>query len=345
MDKKNLGILFSVLAFNTFTVFAAPEPSWFRNKNAEYPDSRYISYIGSGDTEEEAKAEALGSIALYFNANVKVLQGSITEYIEAVSGGKKQFSKISGINQNVVITSRIDEFLGVRFTSPWHNEQSRRWHILGYIDINEGRQKYDSRIKTNAAMMDSLFQAGEGETEPLRKCGYYRLAAAAARLLEGDIRAQSLMNAGADQYTPLLNSARKITGGYTGLRSQVSFDVRVDSDRDGRVKRKVSEILAKNYSVSPNNALYIITGHLSYSEEQLPAGFFVRASIELALQRNPQQPSGGGPYSEKSVFYTKTYPRQGSMRSWDQAYNAAALKIEKDLEENFIEEFTAFLGG
>jgi hypothetical protein len=69
-----------ILAGGACLMAAEPEPRWVRDKNLEYPDSRYISGLGMGKGQEEARDAALSEVALYFGTTIEVQKKLITRY-------------------------------------------------------------------------------------------------------------------------------------------------------------------------------------------------------------------------------------------------------------------------
>jgi hypothetical protein len=288
-----------------------------------------------GTTQEAAKAMALSEIALFFKSTVSVQNELLTRYNETVSGKNKQTNKDSFMKNQAVITSEA-EFRGVRFTPSWFNEQNGNWVVLGYIDRQEANQTYLNRIETNRAVLDSLLAMGETETELLYKTEYLRDAVAIAKIIEEDVRALSEVLNSPGQFTEVLAYARQASASFNSNRTKITFDVRIDEDRDDRIQRKLFGVLEKNnYICVPRRSVYTISGSITTTEETLPAGFFVRPGITLQLSNS----NGTVLYS-----YSKNYSRKGS-KSWEAAYGLAFKAIEDDLEHNFIQEFNAFMGG
>jgi hypothetical protein len=78
----------------------------------------------------------------------------------------------------------------------------------------------------------------------------------------------------------------------------------------------------------------MVSAVLSAEEGTNAAGFVVRPGIIVTIERG-----------EEAFFsYGKNYSRFTSLGSTGGAYNRALLTIEKDLEENFITQFSAMVG-
>ncbi|MDR1074383.1 MAG: hypothetical protein LBL45_12070 [Treponema sp.] len=334
MKTRRVFLIF-VFSSISYVVFPAPPPLWYRDKTAEYPDSRFIAEMGMGDTLDAAKTMALSGIAMFFKTSIRAQNELFTEYNESVSGKGKQTNRNSFMRNQAVIASEA-EFRGVHFASPWYNEQSGTWVVLGYIDREEALQIYRNRIESNHILIQTLFAVYEQEEELLYKVEYLRGAVAIAKIIEEDIRALSEVLNSPGQFVEVLAYTREAVAAYNAYRTKITFDVHIDEDRDGRIGRKLFSILeGAGYICDSRNAAYTIYGTITTSEETLPAGYFVRAGITLQLFGG----NGAVLYS-----YSKNYSRKGA-KSWETAYGLAFKVIEDELSRNFINEFSAFVGG
>jgi hypothetical protein len=312
------------------------EPSWYSNKNFEYPDSQYISAIGKGDSYEEAKTMAVSDLSLYFKTSASVRNESIYQYNQVFSNKNTQSNRSFNSKETALITSQ-EVFLGVRFTSPYYNEKTSTWAVLGYIIKQEALQMYQARINANSTLVDALIAAGNQESEVLYKCGYFHQAASVSRIIEEDIKDLSSVASDSMQYADISAKVQKAVAEYNTLRSQAVFDVQISNDRQNIIQRKIVEILEKNgYIVSPKNAVYVITGEVTIEKTESSSLFFVRPSITLGSQN-----------SEGSILrfsYTVNIQRFGA-KSQEQAFNQAFADIAKDLGANFMMKFNADIGG
>jgi hypothetical protein len=132
----------------------------------------------------------------------------------------------------------------------------------------------------------------------------------------------------------LLNNADAL---YRRNRSGVHFSVQVSGDdRSGRIRRSLESLFERyDFVTMPQNAAYLVSAAISGQEEQTAVGPFVRAGISLRVRDR----SGS-----TILSYNKNYPRV-SHSTVEGAYSRAFGVIERDLEENFIRELAALLGG
>ncbi|MDR2634147.1 MAG: LPP20 family lipoprotein [Treponema sp.] len=328
--RKNMPVLLALLA-GSYLMAAGPEPRWVRSRELEYPDSRYISALGMGKDEEEAKNAALSGLALYFGTTIEVQQGMISRYNEFVSGNQKSIETGTVMDSAVKIHSQAD-FMGARLTSPWHNDQNRSWYILAYISKQEAAELYHKRINTNRMLMESFL---EHEGEPLRHYQELKRAVSLTEMIESDITGLGNISPAGSEYREILRYIQRLKEESRQFRAQLRFSAAIEGDRQGRVLRKLLDVMEKGgYVTVRSQGDYLFSGEVFCDEETLPVGVFINAGIHVELKNSLE---------EQFFSYTKNYPRVGS-RNQNMAYNIVFREIEKDLETNFIKEFNAFLG-
>ena len=64
-----INCMFFIFIFSSFAK-PSPMPEWVQNYSSVYPDSEYLCQRGSGKSAEEAKTDATGALARYFQMYV-----------------------------------------------------------------------------------------------------------------------------------------------------------------------------------------------------------------------------------------------------------------------------------
>jgi hypothetical protein len=333
--RKPALLFIALLAFGR-AVYA--DPQWYPDPSRLYPRERYITAIGIGDKESDARAFAVSGIAQYFHSSVKAEEDLLIQYNEAVSSSSVSKTRSESIRReqmkSSVNISSVAEFRGIQFTVPGRLA-SGEWVVLGFIDKAESLRIWKTRADNNRTLIDSLVEAGDRQQEPLYRYGYMKRAASIAGLLIADIAACSEIGP-LDDFAETLTFARRTIENYNTMRSRLTFEIRVDGDRNGVLKNTLSTLLNKNaYTVVLRNALYSIAGEVSASELTMEAGLFVRIEAELRII------NGAG-----KVLHSFTVPqnRLGAY-NWEAAYSRAFRYLGEYLENNLISEITAFIDG
>jgi hypothetical protein len=333
--RKQALVFISMLAFGGL-VYA--DPHWYPDPSLFYPRERYITAIGIGDKENDAKAFAVSGIAQYFHSSVKAEEDLIIQYNEAVSSSSVSKARSESVRKeqmkSSVNISSVAEFRGIQFSAP-SRLKSGDWVVLGFIDKTESLRIWKMRVGNNRILIDSLVEAGNRQHEPIYRYGYMKQAASIAGLLIADITACSEIGP-LDDFAETLTFARRTIEDYNAMRSGLTFAVRIDGDRDGALKNRLSTLLSRNaYTVVSRNALYSIAGEVSAYELTMEAGLFIKIEAELRIINEAGK-----------VLHSFTVPqdRLGAY-NWDAAYSRAFRYLGEYLENNLISEITAFIDG
>jgi len=311
-------------------------PSWYADTELEYPGSRFIAAVGEGKNRADAENAALAAISLFFNTRTDVRNEVIREFNEAVTNNTTDFSKKTYITENAVVRSE-QEFLGVRFATPFLVQKRQIWAALAYIDRAEASRTYESKISINMASINNMAADASNESEPLYACGLLFRAIKIAGVTEEYIKTAAVIDPSSTaKYSTYITQIQNIRSRYRTNRDRLTFTVNANStDSTGRIERKLQELLEANGCiVSARNPQYTVSVRLNMSEENSESGLiFIRSGITVRVEGK-----------NKSLFsYSKNYQRYGHA-TLNGAYNRAFMAIEQDLEENFTTQLTALIG-
>jgi hypothetical protein len=335
MNRKRLFLMaLCCLAWGTLYAQSAA-PSWYLDKELQYPSSRFIAATGEGATQAAAEAAAVAGVSLFFNTRTAVRNETIREFNEAVLNNTTDFSQKTYITESAVIRSE-EEFLGIRFATPYQDQSRRTWTALAYIDKREAVQIYDSKITANMISINALVEDANRETESLYVCGLLFRGLRIADISEEYIKTAAVVDPqSTGKYAQYITQIQNLRSSYRAKRDGLTFTVTANAaDETGRIERKLQELLEDSgYIITARNSQYAVSIRLTMTEENLEAGIFVRSGIAIRVERDG-----------KSLFsYSKSYQRYGHLTR-DGAYNRAFMAIEEDLEENFVTKLTAMVG-
>jgi hypothetical protein len=310
-------------------------PRWYLDKAADYPDSRFISAVGDGTSEQDARLAATAGVSLFFNTSTEVRNQAIRDYNDALSNTTTDFSQKTYIREDNRVSSDA-EFLGLRYTGAFYEQGRKRWFVLAYIDRREAAAVYEAKIKTAMTAIGALSQDAAGSGEPLYAAALYYRAVKLAGAVDEWIKTAVIIDPAArTRYAATTQALQTLRSNYRRAREGVSFGVQTSSaDFAGRVERALAALLEDaGFLVAETDPAYLIRARVTANEEQYDAGVFIRPGLRITLER-------GG----RALFsYSKNFTRYGH-KSLDGAYNRAFLAIEADLEENFLPRLQAMVG-
>jgi hypothetical protein len=339
-----------ILSFSAVLVLAACQssgsvgqaPSWFVAYHAEgsveavYPKEKNIALIGSGESREAARANAVAEISRYFSQKVKA---SISSW-ESLSETNSSTFTDRGINTRTFVLSQA-ELSTVRYSEPWQNRQEKQWEIVAYINREEAWAVYEPRLRSVAASFMTAYEAAGAADDPLSQYSRYRASLRLANEENGAADmlayAQALYPEKAREFAAAQNALAGIPAKIQAVLDWALITVRCDNDFENIVTGAIIEAFRQGgfkTAGSASRGTNRAEAAIDEGMQTLEAGTFYAPRITLTI-------SGEG----KTLFtWTANAARQGA---WDvavakrQSWNALALKIK----ESLLREFNAAMEG
>jgi len=162
----------------------AEQPDWIMGKSKIYPDYRYLTGQGSGDSIDDAKRRALADLAKIFA--VKVSEQSRDQQLVTAETGADQYAKQEAERR---IVTQTDEILnGAQIMDKWVDPKAFTYHALAVIDRNQASERFAQKIRNLDQTSELRIQQARNETDLLKK------SAAAATALAAQIERIALQN-------------------------------------------------------------------------------------------------------------------------------------------------------
>lgn len=166
-----------LLPFTFICLFASPffaktsEPDWFKNWRILYPETEYIVQRGRGDSEEQAKTDALAQIARYFQTNVNA---NLTTSLQSVTSGDT-VSETTNIQNEVSVMSNVELF-GLEYTDSYYFKKEKKWYSLAFIKRENAWIQYKPKIEDAKSAFYAIYDAASKEEDLLLRCSMYKKA-------------------------------------------------------------------------------------------------------------------------------------------------------------------------
>ena len=294
------------------------EPMWFRSRTFAYPENEFVSAVGSGGSEQEARNDALSSLCVYFGVTVDVKKSSGFSAVEKTGGTAKQkffSSNIDVESQNILPAVEFSELF----------QSDGRFFICAYIKKSNAINEFRSRAENNLSKAEFLVTVAENDTNKIKSFRNARDAekncTETERIL-GELSVLDFESSSAlvKKMHQIKENAGKI---ISEKRNELVFVVVADGD-DGSAASAVKEIAEKEGFLCNKNGNYTISISISFQESSNNVGIFVKPSFDVAISD-----------FEGNVIssYTKSLPKFGH-RTLEAAYSKARVEIVKDLRAN-----------
>lgn len=308
-------------------------PSWYEHKEITYPSEMYVSAIGEGESEAEARENAVAQISLFFNTTAEVYNDLLKEYNELENGKKYASSERTQITEMAIIRSSA-EFFGVQFTDCF--AAKNRVYVCAFIQREEAFKVYESEIKQNSATVAALLSSAQNGANPIRNIKSAEKAVKIASVSNALIKNARLLKSVPQTYFD--SSEKNFSRAQSVLDScleKKAVSISVENDWNDMLYSSVAHLLEQEgFSVGnakTGNAFHIA---VSAEESEKAAGFFLLCSVSITAS------SDGKNY----FSYSRTFDKKGA-RAKNDAYRLAYKMIASEIEKSFIDEFNAALSG
>lgn len=305
-------------------------PAWFEHKEVVYPSEIYVSAVGEGDSDAEAKISAVSQIALFFNTSAEVYNDLLKEYNEIESD--KNYSNVEKTEITEMATIRSSaEFFGVQFSDCL--SVKNRVYVCAFINREEAFKVYDSEIKQNTAVVQSLLKSAQNDANPVRAAKNAEKGVKIAEVMNELVKNARLLKSVSETYFSkaenLYEQAQKV---LDSCRDRKVFSLVVENDWNNSIYSCLSKLLeSEGLSVSGKlENQSVLTVVISTDESEKSAGFFLTCSLSIKA-------SSDG----KSYFsYSRAFDKKGA-RTKNDAYRLTYKMIVGELEKSFLAEFKA----
>ena len=325
MKKEILFVCFFIFVSN---LFCDNFPLWYENKNLEFPDFEYISAVGSGSSENEAKDSALSTLALYFETKISVQRSARLHGSENLFGAsEKQRSVYS--ETNVASETKLPS---VSFTNSFFNSVRDEYSICAYIKKSDAINEFQGILSAGIFSVNEKIKKSENSKNPYLAFSVAKSALVSIEKLQDTAQSLSVLEpkSGGENLKSIGILSEQAGGIMAREKPRLTFSVEIKNDVEKNVAYTVQQLLeSKGFVCGIKNPNFLISGNVYFSESKNAVGVFVRPAISLQVF------SADGS-NDVLGSYSRQYPKYGH-RDLSNAYAKARVEIEKDLKENLLD--------
>ncbi|MDC4224046.1 MAG: LPP20 family lipoprotein [Candidatus Manganitrophus sp.] len=283
-----------VLPFFDTTGAAAEKPDWVDGSSEKYPETSYLTGVGSGDNRQRAEDSAYAALARIFRAEIRSATQEREDFRQTEKGKQIEVDRTVDLrNQTEVSTQKVLE--QVRIAERWTDSVSKVHYALAVLD----RAKSASALRQKS--LDAEMEAREWEaraqksTDPLEQARALHKALLAARqteIYESDLRViqPTGRGDGLKVSAALLDDQLK-----TLLSRSFKVDVQIDGPQGTAVRDAILAGLHDRGFTSGGDGDLLIKGRVGLEEADLkdPKWHYIRWTADLTLIRKEGQKEFG----------------------------------------------------
>lgn len=317
--KKSIKILSIIFLFQiiTLNLFAKPSkmPDWVQNYRKVYPDSEYLCQRGSGKSAEEAKTDATGALARYFQMNVSA---NLSTTMTSISSGTEIQEETSIIN-DVQVMSQVD-FFGLEYTEPYYFKKEKKWYCVAFINRENAWIQYKPQIEIAKNTFEGLLKKIDKESDSFTKLKSLKTAWQKGKDLIEKLEYGRLISPTKEsEYSSSRDNFSELPVIFEETKSKCKTYIKVQGDYNRIFTTGISTVLSecgfdvvKNYDESTYIAEVVIEDNSTGGE---PLAITPTVNIKIVSKNDKTVFSYEEFSNEKTVSYTlenaqkKAYPK------------------------------------
>jgi len=248
-----------------------------------FPEARYLTAEGSGQTEVEARRQALAELSGIFESKV---HAETTSFARAAIGPDNDELFEKNVESKIAIISSV-RLTGAQIGRVWQDAAAPgAYHALAVIDRSQAGRGWADQLETVTAKTEAQVTNIEYTT------GRFQRLLALNRITVGLLQKQALESRLRVLNYPARSSLdvdiRPITAELAGLRSRLRFFVKFSGENSQIVADRLSEAFTANGLLignSLNEADALISGYVESQPLSLnnPRAQFVRATATVKI--------------------------------------------------------------
>ncbi|MBU0720062.1 LPP20 family lipoprotein [bacterium] len=298
---------------------------WLNNPPSD--TSAYFYAVGYGETQKDAKSDALATISAKISVDVA------SSFSSSVTASRQSGNEdvLSETKNEVLSKSKNIEYSDVQVQES-HND-AKQWIVLVKVDRDVLFQNYERKLEK----VDSLLKA---EWEVYQDAGFFeklKLSTTIERYLKETDGFFPLLHALKSRYDDSAYTARYMdyTKEMRKAKDELVFKIRADKNSESLASLIRSELSAQNATFSDKNYNVLIDISTIAKMKKYPSANEKFANLTFALRKTVIKASDkNGNIVSNAVYKTK----EGSSEGFEDAINRTA-KYEKMIHQTGIFSF------
>ncbi len=330
-------VVFGLMACATTGGARGGKPAWVDGQDPKYPQGKYLTGVGHGDTRDAAENNARAEIAKIFSVKIEQMTQTLSHYVGfSSSAGDDSWLTEHDISQ--ITRSSTDQVLqGVKIVDHW-TDKAGTMYALAIIERIPARNRLEQQIADLDSAILELYKKAQSATDKITKLKFM------VQTLE-KVKEREVLNAQLQVVNPLGRGMEapidlgKFNGELSALLSSVNVYVELSGDDTGKIRQAIIESITRgrlNVVDSPDGADIIVKGkvHGMPVNRKSNTGFkFAQfeASVDII------NPATG------QVFGSIKEMRKEGAKDLLDAENICLMRLSKKIVKGFNEKLYSFL--
>ena len=259
------------------------KPEWVDNPEKSYPNSQFLTAIGSGDSRKEAENSAASNLSKIFESKVKSEETINARYQELMKSNQSSLESQTNVDKNISVTSQQTLF-NVRYPESY-TDNLGRVYVLGVIEREPTAAIYKSKMDDNNSRITAFVKKYDELKDPVKRYANIGAAQVTAKVNETLGQQLEIIMPGMAVQSDSSYSPQRIAEMCADAQKSIPFAVNISGAQKDDVTGFVGDMLSGlGFSVAEKGIL-TVTGTesvepIDLNNDQMK---FVRWSYQISI--------------------------------------------------------------
>lgn len=276
--KKKLSLLF-FLAIVQF-LFAAPSWVTDQGRRKVFPETEYISALGTAFNQESAKNKAAAGISEYIKTEVS--SSTQSRYSSSDKDGK--VTEESSLEEEVALISNSDLY-ALEYTEVWKEEDSGRYYCVAFIEKSSAWKLVKQKLQKINMNVSGLLEETEEDSSGFWKNLRYGQAASFEKEFYSLYDFAALVNkSGLLEFSSCAQNIQLAKNALLQNKTTEKVLLKVQNDKNAMIYRALASYFEANgFTVSSEKGKYICNADITVEVRDDKSSFVSYPGLTLTV--------------------------------------------------------------
>jgi LPP20 lipoprotein len=218
------------------------KPEWINNPEKSYPNSQYMTAVGTGDSRKEAENLAASNLSKIFQSQIKSEETINARYQELMKSNQSSLESQTNINKNISVSSEQTLF-NVRYPESY-TDNLGRVYVLGVIEREPTAMIYKSKMNDNNSRIAVFVKRYRETKDPIKKYADIGAALVTAKVNETLRQQLDIIMPGMSVQPDTANSLERITELCSDAQKGIPFAIDISGAEKDNMTGFIGDMLS-----------------------------------------------------------------------------------------------------
>jgi hypothetical protein len=324
-----LSLLFIIACAGQKVLAQNDRPAWIDRPGGNYPQSDFITAVGSADNLNDAENAALGNLAKVFSVQIKVDETLINRYVEKggdVTGSALLIGKTD--------TKTIQKLKNIQIARTYYSESEGLHYALAVLDRKETARIYRHEIQDNNLKIKDDLEKYQLQPHSLERLKYISRAVQTAAVNDALSERYKIITGGNTISMPY--TLRELADLQAQERGEITVSVFPETSADNDIEtylKSVINIIGLKISEQPSDLSMRYRFESKPMQINRPNMYALKWNITIFITSNmPDKGKHTFTYGKRTVSINRD---QAEMRMKRAVQKWINTKFKQDLQKLF----------